>query len=643
MVDSLRQTPISSARDTPQAKRSRQDKLWFFDVLPRHPPPYPGECLSGYLLRLAEVNGCASLWGLVRDLFPLFGVPRQVKLLYWEYAVDDWGRIPLRTQLPHSILRRLTVEPLVEKFRPLPPMTRPSPLSPGNYLRGVVHPHLQVCPLCVQEQPYVRLIWRLAPVQVCLHHRCLLQSQCHQCGSPLTALGPTHRHLRCAVCDADLRTLPVVSAPTEVLGAQWRWHVELQYLLDPDVTLVKEPPADRPKAIGLKFRYLREQAGLSMNGAAHRLGVTNRVILGLESAERVSLAFCLKYLEALSWSWPDFAALEVPHEFIRKCEEPPFLALRLCPNPECPNHQPPPGLGVLLVGDLPDCQRAYFQCKACGRRFARTYEGELSSRPHRPPLRPGDPHRMNKSPEEIARFVELGLQGLDNRQIARQMGWGPKTVQIYWICLDLEEQVHQAQAKRRVRERQERCAALWNEVEPILESMLSQQDEEITLVRVSQALGHTPSYLRSYPDILERVQAVAASHNAQVKQRQYEALSARVAQAIEEAKRDGNLSAHEINRRLRLSHERLRRWYPELYTIVQQAVREYREQMRAARVETRCQQINEAAARLIAKGASLTHSTILQEAGFHRTGIRNDPEVEGVLRQWVRRYASGEW
>ena len=29
---------------------------WFFEVLPYRPSPYSDECLSGYLLRLAEVN-----------------------------------------------------------------------------------------------------------------------------------------------------------------------------------------------------------------------------------------------------------------------------------------------------------------------------------------------------------------------------------------------------------------------------------------------------------------------------------------------------------------------------------------------------------------------------------------------------------
>ena len=285
---------------------------WFFDVLPCHPPPYRGECLSGYLLRLAEANGCANLWSLVRDLFPSFRSPKQITLLCGEYPIDDWGRIPLRTQLPLSFLRRLTVEPWVEKFRIPPQMIRPNRGSPLNFLHGVVNPLLQVCPLCLQEQAYVRLLWRLEPVQVCLHHQCLLQSRCHQCGNPLTVISPRHRHLHCAVCGADLRTLPVVAAPADVLEAQHQQQIQVQFLLDPEVALVDTSPEDRSRAIGLKFRYLREQAGLTKVEAAQRMGISHRVILGLEQAERISLAFCLGYLEVLDCSWSEFAALQVP-------------------------------------------------------------------------------------------------------------------------------------------------------------------------------------------------------------------------------------------------------------------------------------------------------------------------------------------
>jgi DNA-binding transcriptional MerR regulator len=244
-----------------------------------------------------------------------------------------------------------------------------------------------------------------------------------------------------------------------------------------------------------------------------------------------------------------------------------------------------------------------------------------------------------KSPEEIAQLVELGLQGLENREIEHRLGYGPQTAQRYWICLGVEEEVHQAQKERRAREIQARHALLLDQVEAVLQSMLNQPDEEVTFVRISEALGCTTSYLSSYREVADRVREVAARHNAQVKRRCYDALSARILEAIDEAKKDGTLSIQEIHRRLGLSHDRLRRWHPELYKMLQQAVREYRDQMKTALRETRCRQIDKAAARLAARGAILNHGTILEEAGLTR-GHTRDPEIDALLREWVRRYAS---
>jgi hypothetical protein len=237
--------------------------------------------------------------------------------------------------------------------------------------------------------------------------------------------------------------------------------------------------------------------------------------------------------------------------------------------------------------------------------------------------------------------VELGRQGLTNREIDRRMGWPIQTAQIYWSHLGLEEEVHQAQKERRAQEIRARHTLLLDRVEEVLQSMLSQPDEEITFVRISEVLGCGKGYLPAYREVGDRVREVAAPHNAQVKQRRYDTLSARMLAAIEEAKEDGVLSSEEIHHRLGLSHDRLRRWYPELYTMLQQAVREYQDQVKATRRETRCRQVDQAAARLVARGALLNHGTILEEAGLTR-GHACDPEIDALLREWVRRYASAD-
>lgn len=612
---------------------------WFFEVFPYRPAPYPDECLTGYLMRLAEVNGFI-FWDLAADLFPVFDSTIQLSLLRWEYPVNAWGRIPLRTQLPMVVLRALTVLPWVEKFRSPPIVTRPSSMGPGHFLRGVVHPHLQVCPLCLQEQPYLRLMWRLAPVYACMTHGCLLQAQCHRCGMTLAVVGVRQHHLRCAACGTDLRTSPIVPASPDLLATQQRRQKGLQLLLDPERRLVRELAADDlTKAIGLKFRYLRLQMGRSVTAMASLTGVSHGAITDLELGKQAPLRLYLNYLETLGWSWPEFAAMEVPDSFVQHLGEPTHLHLRLCPTPGCPNHQPPPSMGVTMSRDLPDRRRVRFHCSACGRAFTRTYEGELLVRSHGTPLRPRDLSRSPKSAEEVTQLVEMGLQGTSDRQIARRLGWTEQTVRFYWPSLGLEAEIHQAKTQRRAQEQQERRAALRARAEMALQSLLG-QDDEITLGRVAQAMGLAVRSVRNYPELVERVHEAGQVHNAQVRQRRYEALVAQVQQIIEEARQGSRpLTVREIMQRTNLTYNGLRDVHPELYAIVRDAVKEQQTRMRIVRAETRCALINAAAARLVAQGSRLTQVAILREAGLHKCGVKSDAAVEGLLRKWTSDFA----
>ena len=63
-------------------------ETWFFKVLVQRPQPFPNECMSGYLLRLAQVNGFAIFWDLASDLFPTRKAPQQIGLLRWEYPLE---------------------------------------------------------------------------------------------------------------------------------------------------------------------------------------------------------------------------------------------------------------------------------------------------------------------------------------------------------------------------------------------------------------------------------------------------------------------------------------------------------------------------------------------------------------------------
>lgn len=615
---------------------------WFFEALPYRPAPYPDECLSSYLLRLAEANGFAQFWDLAIDLFPFWTYPGQVAGLRWEYPVKDERRLVQRTQLSVSALHALTLAPLVEKFRPLLDRTRSRYGSPGLALHRVAQPNWQVCPSCLQAEPYLRLIWRLVGVSACLEHGCLLQTRCPGCGNALSITGLAQHHLRCAACGTDWRTVPVAPAPAALLAAQQPRQTGLRYLLDPERRLAPALPPGSPElpaAVGLKFRYLRLEDKRSVAQMARHMGTEEGRLAQLERGAGAPLALYPVYLEHFKLSWSEFAGLHVPAEFVETLATPRHLPLRLCPTAGCPNHGPQPTLRVTLLRDLPEEQIARFRCLACGRRFTRGYDGTLRTKPRQPVIQPGDPPSVPKSPREIARLKRLGLQGEPNRQIARALGWGEQTVHMYWIALGLEERVHRAQAHRRGREQRQRQAERRSQLETALRT-LRQQGNEITLAGVGRAAGHGPQYFNGYPALAQRVKAVAGPHNRRLRQQRYAAIRASLTEAIAQMQQSHTLVKVEmLVRPTGLSYDGLRRAYPELYAVARAAARAHRVAWRAARRQSRREAINAAAARLVARGSRLTYGTILKEARLSRYTAQCDPTLRELLQQWAGGFA----
>jgi len=618
---------------------------WFFEVLPNRPPPFADECLSGYLLRLAHANGFTIFWDLISELFPSWRRPQQISMLLWEYPLAEWGRIPLRIQLPVAALNRLTVAPWIEKFRSPPDLTCSIYFSPGHFLKGVVHHGLCVCPLCLQEQPYIRLPWRLAPVTACVKHGCLLQDHCSTCGSQLTAAEQASQYMRCSSCRTDLRILPVVPITDEILEKQTQLFSSVSFLLDPLVTLTKgvgnlsqDENCLPAELVGLKFHYLRSQLGFSIQSLTRKLGVPHGVLSALEQGGRPPFRLYLTYLEALSQSWPALAALQVPTEFLLQLQTQRHYHLRLCPNPACPNHQPQTNPRVILLADLPERQAARFHCKDCGQNFTRSYDGKLLTKTRRPLIRPGEPPTVPKPAEAIAILKTWGLQGDNNRQIAHRLGWGEKTVRMYWIALDIEKQVHQAQSLRREKEKQERISDFRTRLERILPTLLN-TDEMISLRQIDRTLGLGCDYLHSRPDLTAWVQSLIRSHNVRVRQKQKEDTTSRIMQALDEMKSSNRLvKAAEIAQKAGLTYSKLRENFPELLLILHQALVEHRSWLQALQLKTQIEQIDAAASRLTANGVRLNYKVILQEAGLS-SHSSNLPPIRDALLRWMGVFA----
>jgi AraC-like DNA-binding protein len=324
----------------------------------------------------------------------------------------------------------------------------------------------------------------------------------------------------------------------------------------------------------------------------------------------------------------------VPPEFI--ADQPAYIDIRLCPQPDCPNHQPPPGTGVRLLRDNVKSRTVGLLCTACGCQFIRRYTGELVPvAPRRSPIPPDNKRQLTKPAEEVALLLELGFQGYTNQEIAQRLGWQMATIAWYWYALDVAEAVHQAQKQRQQQKREQRLTVLWAQVEAVL-AVLCRQEELISLATVSRALGLQATYLSHYDEITQHVQIVVAEHNRQCEQRRTAALRARLEAIIaglpDQTER---VTIEKMAADLGVTSAHLSRCHPELVALARTAAREQLAWLREEKRRQRCARIQEVAASLVAQGGRLTIKRVQQGAGITPCVYQADTVIRELIQQWV--------
>jgi transcriptional regulator with XRE-family HTH domain len=81
--------------------------------------------------------------------------------------------------------------------------------------RGLIRPRTTWCPACLAGdhnafcRPYLRLLWQLQPVQVCIDHRCLLSDACPGCARQVPSFPAACLAGHCPHCGSRLADSPV--------------------------------------------------------------------------------------------------------------------------------------------------------------------------------------------------------------------------------------------------------------------------------------------------------------------------------------------------------------------------------------------------------------------------------------------------
>lgn len=171
------------------------------------PEPVKGESTFGFLLRFANENGYT---GLQKFKWPVQSVVRSEDMRF--LMISDLANI---TGHPAGLIRDrlgMSYEPEWDEYHY--PFELPRRVKRDAY--NLVLP--RVCPCCLQEQSYLRLVWELPLMVACENHKVMLQDQCPQCGKYLSW---RRRYYDRCDCGRLLAEWPIEASDDRLLEFQW--------------------------------------------------------------------------------------------------------------------------------------------------------------------------------------------------------------------------------------------------------------------------------------------------------------------------------------------------------------------------------------------------------------------------------------
>jgi hypothetical protein len=168
----------------------------------RRPHPYENESLSGYIIRLTERNYYPSVNWILR----LSGLkPRRLPTNVFNPNTDSFSQLSFLSDTDEDILwsmafssvthhhtRDLNIVKVFDHFIPLYALNK----------------SFQLCPICLQSQPYYRQVWHLSCVTACPLHLCLLIDRCPICHQQIFLSTPSIVKCKCQFDWRDAQPLP---------------------------------------------------------------------------------------------------------------------------------------------------------------------------------------------------------------------------------------------------------------------------------------------------------------------------------------------------------------------------------------------------------------------------------------------------
>jgi len=247
--------------------------VWYFDSLPIHPRPYPGESMTSWILRLAVANGIRTLAAMATLFRPDIHVNTQYMMVpdaQWR-AFDAIARI---AACPTAAVIPTTFYYLAQKF------WRQTSLASGRLLHGSIAPSLRYCPSCLATYPRYLLIWRFLALPGCVEHDCRLLDMCPHCRQPVPLLAPPFAVGVCGSCGGRLAAGRAPTLTDEERHQAVRRARDLAYLLAPHPDSFDGRTV--AAAVGEQLVERRLSRGLTRSDIAGRLGVPLSVVRSMD-------------------------------------------------------------------------------------------------------------------------------------------------------------------------------------------------------------------------------------------------------------------------------------------------------------------------------------------------------------------------
>ena len=197
------------------------------------PLPKRGESLTGYLLRVVHKN-FVDLNSLLTSIHngSRRRTDHQIDIL--PGRVIDLDTLSGIVGVPLSQLRDLTFHSVVEKYVDQIDTSQEYP----TVMRDVTDKaYRRFCPVCLEEDSVLKLIWQVKEVEICDKHHVRLTSKCPICGTEQPFLSKNIAVLCCVSCGSKLGAHDVRKVEnTDLIAAQLRIYSDWRYLMDSSIS-----------------------------------------------------------------------------------------------------------------------------------------------------------------------------------------------------------------------------------------------------------------------------------------------------------------------------------------------------------------------------------------------------------------------